>query len=340
MDKKQNAGNRIFNFLRRNLWVILLDILAVNVSYFAAIYLRFFVAGEMDLRGVVYPARFWMITPFYTAAALVTFYLFRLYSGKWQYAAINDVNRIIFASLVTAVLQVVISLLVLAILPQSGRHVSRMPVSYYLLGAAFQLILVFLIRFSHKFIRQEIEKIAKSRSDTIPALVIGSGDLGMKVVRHLESSTMFRTAVIAGEDAGQMLDGIPVVPVDTVEAEIQAKGIRAVFIADKTLTKEDRERIRKAAEGLEVNDFTGYMSNLSGFLPLTNLLEVMETPITVEVEGKTQTFSSAEECLAALPGEYDVVKVKASSVVLKKRRQDDSWMKVYQEQTGREVSYF
>lgn len=340
MDKKPNAGNRFPHFQRRDLLIILLDILAVNLSYLSAIYLRFFVAGEMDLRGIVYPARFWMITPFYTVAAIIMFYLFRLYGGKWQYAAINDVNRIILANLVTIVLQVGISLLVLAILPQDGRHVSRMPLSYYILGAIFQFILIFLIRFSYKFIHQEKEKLAKNKASTVPALVIGSDELGMKVVRHLESSTMFRTVAIAGEDAGQMLDGIPVVSLEKIEEIIQVKDVKAIFIADKKLSREERDNIRNAAQGLEINDFTGYMSNLSGFLPLTNLLEVMEAPITVETDGEVQSFTSAEECLSALAGEYDVVKVQASRVVLKKREQDDSWMKVYQEQNGRDVSFF
>ena len=82
------------------------------------------------------------------------------------------------------------------------------------------------------------------------------------------------------------------------------------------------------------------MSNQSGFLPLTNLLDVMDMPIVVDVDGNEQEFTSAEECLSTLPGEYDVIKVQATKLILKKREEDTSWMKVYQEQTGHEVSYF
>lgn len=345
--KKQDTGSmrrkevsRLNSFIKNDLFIALLDIIAVNVSYFISIYIRFFVAGELVSNAVVYPARFWTITPFYTVAAITTFVLFRLYGGMWQYAAINDINRIIFANLTTVALQVIISVLVLAVIPQEGRQVSRMPLTYYILGAILQFILVFLIRFSYKFVHQEKERLAKSKSDMVPALVIGSDDLGIKVVHHLENNTMFHAVSIAGEDAGRMLDGIRVIPLDKIGEEIQAKGIRAVFIADKKINKEERDLIRQVAEGLELNDFTGYMSNQSGFLPLTNLLDVMESPITVQIDDVTRTFDSAEECLSALPDEYDVVRIQSTKIILKKKVQDDSWMKVYQEQTGQDVSYF
>lgn len=337
---KTSYSTRLKSFLKSDLLIVLLDILAVNVSYLLAIYMRFFVAGELNIKAIIYPSLFWRIAPFYTIAAIITFALYRLYGGMWKYAAINDVNRIILANLTTIVLQVGISLIVLAVIPQSGRHVSRMPLTYYILGGIFQFILVFLIRFSHKFVYQERERIAKKKQGNVPSLVIGTDDLGMKVVRHLENSTMFRAIAIAGEDAGRMLDGIPVTALDNIKETIREKGIKAVFIADKKLSREERDRIQEAAEGLEINDFTGYMSNLSGFLPLTNLLDVMEAPITVQVGEETRTFASAEECLSALAGEYDVVRIQASRVVLKQKEQDDSWMKVYQEQTGRDVSYF
>ena len=157
---------------------------------------------------------------------------------------------------------------------------------------------------------------------------------------HLENNTFYNPVAIAGKDSGWMMDGVPVISMDEIENQIKEKEIKAVFIADKDLSKEQREHIRQIAEGLEMDDFTGYMSNQSGFLPLTNLLDVMDMPIVVDVDGKEQSFSSAEECLSTLPGEYDVVKVQATKLILKKREEDTSWMKVYQEQTGREVSYF
>ncbi len=66
----------------------------------------------------------------------------------------------------------------------------------------------------------------------------------------------------------------------------------------------------------------------------------MDMPIQVNVDGEEHTFTSAEECLASLPGEYDIARVQASKLFLKKREEDKSWMLDYRNQTGQDVSFF
>ncbi len=331
--------NRILTFLKTKGFILLLDIIAVSLAYLLALHIRFFVNGHFVGRQGVYLELFWRIAPFYTIAAIPVFFIFRLYGGLQQYAGLNDLNRIIKANVVTFILQIAISIIVLAVRPLEP-DIHRMPFSYYVIGAVLQFIYMALIRFSKKIFMVEKAKIDSKKANKVPALIIGSGDLGQKVLHHLESNTLYRPVAIAGKDSGWMMDGVPVVPMEEIEEQIKDKEIEAVFIADKDLSKEQRDHIRQIAEGLEMDDFTGYMSNQVGFLPLTNLLEVIDMPVVVEVEGNKQKFDSAEECLSTLPGEYDVIKVHATKLVLKKREEDTSWMKVYQEQTGREVSYF
>lgn len=330
--------NKIVEFVKNKGLILLLDIIAVNLAYYMALLLRFFVHGEFKV-SVSYTDYFWRIAPFYTIAAIAVFFLFRLYGGLTQYAGLNDLNRIIKAHIVTTILQVVISIIVLAMIPKE-HDIYRMPFSYYVIGTVLQFIYVTLIRFSRKIIMIEKAKIDSQRMNNVPALVIGSGDLGQKVMHHLENNTLYKPVAIAGEDCGWMMDGVPVIGLNEIENQIKEKEIKAIFIADKDLNKEQRDHIRQVSEGLELDDFTGYMSNQTGFLPLTNLLDVMDMPIVVDVDGNEQRFSSAEECLSTLPGEYDVIKVQATKLVLKKREEDTSWMQVYQEQTGHEVSYF
>ena len=337
--ERTKKKNRILTFLKTKGFILLLDIIAVNLAYLIALHTRFFVNGHFVGRQGIYLELFWRIAPFYTIAAIPVFFCFRLYGGLQQYAGLNDLNRIIKANVVTLILQIVISIVVLALRPLE-QNIHRMPFSYYVIGAVLQFIYMALIRFSKKIFMVEKAKIDSKKSNKVPALIIGSGDLGQKVRHHLDNNTLYRPVAIAGKDSGWMMDGVPVVSMDEIEEQIKEKEIQAVFIADKDLSKEQRDHIRQIAEGLEMDDFTGYMSNQVGFLPLTNLLEVIDMPIVVEVDGNEQKFDSAEECLSTLPGEYDVIKVQATKLVLKKREEDTSWMKVYQEQTGREVSYF
>ena len=331
-------SQRLKDFIKNDLWIVILDILAVNLSYLLALYIRFFVNGEFRVSVGYYVDYFWRIAPVYTVLAIAAFALFKLYGGMLRFAGLNDMNRIITANLVTVVLQVAASIAVLAILPDAKAN--RMPFSYYVIGAVIQFIFVVLIRFSHKILLVERAKIASSKVETIPALVVGSNELGRKIVHHLEDNTVFRAVAIVGKDSGRMMDGVPVINIDAIAKTISEKGIKAVFIAEIDLTKEQRDQIRQAAEDIEINDFTGYMSNQTGFLPLTNLLEVMDMPIHVTVDGEERTFTSAEECLSSLPGEYDITRVQASKLFLKKREEDKSWMQDYRNQTGQDVSFF
>ncbi len=321
---------KIKNFLHYNAWTLLLDILAVNLAYFGALLIRFYVNFQFTSNIGYYLEHFYDFTPIYTVAAILVFFLFKLYGGMWIYAGLNDMNRIITANVVTSVIQIVGSLII----------VGRMPVSYYAIGGFLQFLMVAGIRFGYRFIRMEKGKIAKSKEDTIPALVIGSGDYGRKVVRHLEQGTPFRAVVIAGAASGRNMDGIPVVSLDEVEEQIKSKGIKAIFIADDALTKEQREKISQFSKGLEVRDFTGYLSNLSGSMPVSSLLEIAKGPVTLVMDGQEKVFDSAREALNTLPQRYEVKSISTPRIELEKGVTDESWIKEYKDETGEDVSFF
>lgn len=317
-------------FIIYDVCIMFLDILAVNAAYYLALCIRFYLHFHFVSSLGHYMEYFFKFAPFYTVISLIVFFAFKLYGGMWNYAGLNDMNRIIVANAVTAIIQ----------FAGTRLFIGRMPTSYYLIGSFLQLLFTVLIRFSVRFIQMEKRRIEKRKDGIIPAMVVGAGDFGRKVVHHLENNTPYRAVVIVGQDVGRNIDGIPIVSLDSVEKLIKEKGIKAVFIADKDLKNHARDAIKEAAKNLEFSDFTGHMSNESGFLPLTNLLDVMDMPIQVDVDGKVASFSSAEECLSTLPGEYDVLRVQAKKLYLKKREEDKNWMKDYQEQTGHDVSFF
>ena len=331
-------SKRLKDFIKNDLWLVFLDILAVNAAYFIALYIRFFVNGVFRESVRFYLDYFWQFAPIYTILAIGTFSLFKLYGGMWRFAGLNDMNRIIMSNVVTLVMQVVGSMLFLALLPEA--HANHMPFSYYVIGGVLQFILIVIIRFSNRILLAEKTKIASRKIDTVPVLVVGSNELGRKIIHHLEDNTVFRAVAIVGKDSGRMMDGIPVISMDAIEKTITDRSIKSVFVADKELSKQQRDRLKVATKDLEINDFTGYMSNQTGFLPLTNLLEVMDMPILVNVDRKEQIFASAEECLSNLPGEYDITRVQATKIFLKKREEDKSWMAEYRNQTGQDVSFF
>ncbi len=324
------AKTKLKNFLRFNAWVLLLDIAAVNLAYLGALVIRFYNAFWQPTSIGYYLEYFYRFTPWYTVLAVLVFFLFRLYDGMWVYAGLNDMNRIICANLVTVVIQIAGTLI----------FVGAMPKSYYAIGAFLQLLFTLAIRFAHRFAAMEKNKIDRFRQDTIPALVVGSGDYAKKVIRSLEADTPYRAVLIAGADGGRSMDGVPMIPLEVLEQQIKSKGIRAVFIADDTLDRVARERITVAAEGLELKDYTGYLSNLSGSLPVSTVLDLSDGPVTLVMNGQEKRFDSAREAIETLTRRYEVKRITSPRIELEESGTDESWIKGYQEETGENVSFF
>jgi len=325
---------KIGNSLAKDLWIVLLDILAVNVSYFLALLVRFYVNFEFRPSVSYYLTDWLHFAPFYTVLSIVVFALFRLYGGMWRYAGINDMNRIIGASAVTCLIQILGTTL----------FIRRMPITYYVIGAILQFFFLVIIRFGYRILLTEKKKIESRKNPTIPALVIGAGETARRTIRHLEDHTAFRVvAAVDEKSAGKSLDGIPVEK-DWNEA---IDKVQAVFIADPGLTEEQRKAIRSLAEEkhLELQDYTGTLSNLGGRLSLTALLELTRGPVTIRLGGEETRYASGEEALQALTGRYDVVSLEAGTIELKvpseaAYRGYEAWAKQHKEETGEDISFF
>ena len=325
---------KTWDTIAKDLWIVLLDILAVNAAYFLALLVRFYVNFEFRPTVRYYLTDWLHFAPFYTIVCIAVFVLFRLYGGMWRYAGINDMNRIIGASAVTALLQILGTVF----------FVNRMPISYYVIGAILQFLFLSLIRFGYRILLVEKKKVAARKSSAIPAVIIGAGETGRKVVNHLEDNGVYRpVAVVDGKSAGKTLNGIPVVE----DLDSALKKARAVFIADSTLSQEDRKALRAKADeaGIEVQDYTGYFSNLSGKVPLTSLLELTEGPVKITAEGGETAYESGEAALKAISGRYEIAKVGNLELELRKPAAVpyagyEAWAQQHKEQTGEDVSFF
>ena len=129
---------KIWSSIAKDLWVAILDIIAVNAAYFLALLVRFYVNFEFRPTVTYYLTDFWTFAPFYTVLAIAIFAAFRLYGGMWRYAGMNDMNRIILANLASTLFMVVGTLI----------FVRRMPISYYVIGAFLQFFMIASIRFA------------------------------------------------------------------------------------------------------------------------------------------------------------------------------------------------
>ena len=299
---------RIKKNLRSDLWIVLLDIIAVNGAYLLALLIRFYVhfrftSGVGDFRQY-----YLQFTPYYTVLCLIVFYVCGLYNGMWRYAGLDDMNRIIVANAITAVIQVAGTRL----------FVGRMPTSYYLIGAFLQFLMTAAIRFAYRFLHIRKQRGEKLRRWTIPTMVVGSEDTGKEFIRYLEDNSPFQVVVIVGEHSGKTMDGVPIVDYGSISSQIQYQGVHAVFIADEGLSQAKRAEIRQAAKGVEVRDYLEYLCDLPGCMPLNALLDIVEGPVTVTVDGVDREYATLQECVTVLSDRYDVKHISGARIELKK----------------------
>ena len=198
--------NKLKDTIAKDLWVVLLDLVAINLSYFLAFYFRFYVNLKLGLENAdKYKAAFLGFAPWYSIIAIIIFALWKLYGGLWRYAGVNDMNRIIGANLCTAVVYV------------AGTAVFfiRMPVVYYAVGGILQFVFVVLIRFGYRVLLVEKKKLRSRGLTKTNTIVVGSGENGHRVVKTLEDSDAYKpVAVISTSESAGTMDGVPIIILD------------------------------------------------------------------------------------------------------------------------------
>ena len=232
-------------------WLILLfDVLSVNLSFFLALILRFYLDTGMRLShsGYEYMVMFAEFAPIYTVFCIVVFYWERLYGGMWRFAGINDMNRIIKASLVTTAFQVLGTIVVFQ---------RRMPFSYYLIGAVLQFTFIMLTRFGYRLWLVEMRVLNNRRKTGKNSLIVGTGEAARFMIREIESSDEYRpTCLLDIKSRYDMrtLDGIPVYGgLEQIESLINRHEIKCVFIAEPLMQPGKKEEIEKICNSRKIS---------------------------------------------------------------------------------------
>lgn len=325
--------------------LVVFDILAVNASYFLALVARFYVANEFHALAGRYLEAFRVFAPYYTVFCLVVFAALKLYNSMWKYAGMNDMNRILAANLLCVVFQVAGTCL----------FVCRMPITYYCIGAAVQLCLITLSRFSYRILSFEFNKLSKVKNDTsLNAMVVGFGETARIVLNQLEKGNVAHPVCVLnykGYSAGNLLDGVQVVKgLENLESALKKHKVSIAILADPIMPQEIRKQIRETckAANVDVQDFSVYLPS-SGSITLKSIAEYSKGEIELIIDGKHHIFTNGEQALAETTGSYVVdsiyakdnrlvVEIHGNRVVLNDL--NAAWVKEQEKNTGEEVSFF
>ena len=242
--------DRLRQTVKSDVWIILLDAIAVNISYLAALVARFYINHEIIPGQVQFINVFYNFAPRYTILCIAVFYVFRLYGGLWRYAGIHDMNRIVIANAVTCFIQIIGTIL----------FYHRMPRSYYVGGAALQFLFIVMIRFAYRLVVMEKRRMGKKSAT---ALIVGAGEMGRTTASIIEGGISFRPAAIVdikNESVGKMMNGVPVYGLSEIENVVELYEVRCVFLAEPDLNETDASRIKEFCENnnIDIRDYTGY----------------------------------------------------------------------------------
>lgn len=268
------------------LYLVAYDIVAVNFAYFFGLWLRF----DLQFSHIPqdYLSSFLQFTPVYTIFSIIVFYRLRLYKSLWRFASLSELNRIVCASAITSLFQIV------------GITVfcQRMPVSYYLIGAALQFAAVVGVRFSYRYIILLRKKKKQTGENVRNAMVIGAGAAGQIIIKELKNSSETRAVpcCIIDDNSnkwGRFMYNVPIVGGrDSIMENVKKYHIDEILFAIPTARPEERRDILNICKetGCDLKSLPGVYQLANGEVSLSKMKAVAveellgRDPIKVDLE--------------------------------------------------------
>lgn len=261
----KNGMNRI-SFL-----LFIYDILAINFSYLAALWLRFDCKYSSIPQKYLKPAM--EIIPLFTVVTILGIILLRLYRSVWRYASLPEVMRIFSASLIGAFTQVFGTLL----------FGDRMPISYYLVGWILMFISLCVSRFSYRALRMVYRGSNRRKQHTGKnVMIIGAGEAGKELLDEMLRSNHLnvRAKCFIDDDRskhGKFINDVPIVGGrDEIMTAAHKYEIDQIILAIPTLSSKARRDILAICKetGCELLSVPGIYQLLNGEVSVTNLKKV------------------------------------------------------------------
>ena len=223
---------------QRRIVLVILDIMTVCVAGIAPLWIRF----ELNYRDIpqVYLNSAWDFMIANVVMTLAVFYVFKLYHSLWAFAGTAEVQNILAACILSAILDF------------AGMKIMRYPIprSYYFVYALVLTGITTGTRFSYRIMRGMRHK-AQNRKNGTRVMIIGAGDAGNTVIKEITNSsysTMTIKCIIDDDENkwGRFIQGIKIVGGRERIVEYAALyGIDEIFIA---IPSADRRTMKALVE--------------------------------------------------------------------------------------------
>ncbi len=249
--------------------LMLFDILALNLSYFLALWFRFdCVYSSIPGQYILWCLNF---APWYTAISVAIFCALRLYNSIWRFASFNELMRIGLGTVVTALLHIV----------GMGVFFGRMPFSYYLVGICLQFAMVLGVRFSYRFLLlvRTNRKHSESRQRV---MLIGAGSAGQMILKSVHEQPKCNMIVCCIIDDNpnkwnRHIQGVPVVGGrDCILDAAEKYRVDKIFVAIPGAKEDQRRDILNICKetGCQIKSLPGINQLVRGQVSFNDMQEI------------------------------------------------------------------
>ena len=218
----------------KTIFLMLYDAMAISISYFFALWIRFDGFSEIPEK---YFDPYVNFLPFYVVISLVAFYVLRMYHSVWEYVSIRELMRAAVGSISVSVIHTVVIV----------AFFGAMPRSYHLIGAGMQVILLLAARFSYRIISAFPQFFGTDTSDSHSyhrVMIIGAGDAGRMLLENIQKTRANKDQVVCFIDdnpdkRNRYFGGVRIVGNrDDILQSVEKYNVDRIYIAMPSASKE------------------------------------------------------------------------------------------------------
>ena len=274
-DRKKKSWRNLWGLAHWKIIAIMLvgyDMVIAAVSHFFALWIRF--DGQYSKIPGSYFMAWLKFTPIYAICCVLVYLRLRLYRSMWRFASYNELVRITVATAITTVINIFgITLLY-----------TRMPISYYVMGALIQYFSVIAIRFSYRLLlfMRHLRTPVVSNGEMANVMIIGAGNAGQMLLRDINRSAEIADVVKCIIDDNKnkwsrYIDGVPIVGGrDSIFENVKKYKIDKIYLALPSASMAVKRDILSICQetGCELKNLPGVYQLVNGEVTVSNLKKV------------------------------------------------------------------
>ena len=260
------------------------DLLACAIVWLIAFYLRFNFEVPSSFQETALKSMLWV-----TVVHAPIFVAFNLYNGIWRFASIHDLQRIIGAVFVAALVSPAVMLML-------KFEVHTVPRAVFFIAPVFLIMAMGGSRFAYRAWKERNPN-GKSQHDHTPVLIVGDEDAAVRLIKELVNSSQWRVVGVLAQDRskhGRELHGVKILgafaEIAAISSMVGAK--HAIVAMPEAPQPTRREAIELArAAGLQVLTVPTLDDLISGKVTVSQIRNVElddllgRDPVVLDTEG-------------------------------------------------------